>query len=206
MADDEKKTATIKLYRDNVPRITITYKNKKDLFKQFQKKINQMNLSDNEIYWADWDNDRSVVKTADDLFAAVENNSVVKMFVRTEANNRENDVISCPSSDEEEEEKPEKEPEKKEEMRNRSPSPARGRGRSRSEPRRHRSRSHTEPSYDQMPWNFAPWMFAMDPRYGYGPMPFYCDPRGHGKGRRGRHERRDHKCCCNDVCKDSANL
>ncbi|RCN27691.1 hypothetical protein ANCCAN_26574 [Ancylostoma caninum] len=148
MTDDEKKTATIKLYRDNVPRITISYKNKKDLFKQFQKKIGRLNLSDNEVYWADWDNDRSVVKTADDLFAAVENNSTVKMFVRTEASNRDKD----------------------------------------------------------MPWNFAPWMFAVDPRYGYGPMPFYCDPRAYGKGRRGRHERRDHKCCCQDMCKDFANL
>ncbi|EPB67299.1 hypothetical protein ANCCEY_13613 [Ancylostoma ceylanicum] len=139
---DEKKTATIKLYRDNVPRITITYKNKKDLFKQFQKKISEMNLSNDAIYWSDWDNDRSLVKTADDLFAAVENNSTVKM-----------------------------------------------------------SRSHPEPpSYEHMPWNFASWNF------GYGPMPFYYDPRAYGKGRRGRHEKRDHKCCCQDMRKDFANL
>ncbi|EYC00837.1 hypothetical protein Y032_0112g289 [Ancylostoma ceylanicum] len=200
MADDEKKTATIKLYRDNVPRITITYKGKKDLFRKFQKKISEMDLSNDEIYWADWDNDRSVVKTADDLFAAVENNSTVRMYVRTDANSREKEVISCPSSDDEEEEKREEEAEEKKETRNRSPSPDRARGRSRSEPHRHRSRSHSEPSYDQMPWNFAPWNF------GYGPMPFYYDPRAHGKGRRGRNEKRGHKCCCQDMCKDFANL
>ncbi|KAL6730072.1 hypothetical protein Aduo_001068 [Ancylostoma duodenale] len=202
MADDEKKTATIKLYRDNVPRITITYKNKKDLFKQFQKKISQLNFPIDEIYWADWDNDRSLVKTADDLFAAVENNSTVRMYVHSKADSH--NIVSCSSSDEEEEK--EEEPEQKKESRDRSPSPARGRGRSRSEPRRHRSRSHPGPSYDQMPWNFPPWMFAMDPRYGYGPMPFYYDPRAHGKGRRGRHEKREHKCCCQDMCKDFENL
>ncbi|EYC00828.1 hypothetical protein Y032_0112g283 [Ancylostoma ceylanicum] len=196
---DEKKTATIKLYRDNVPRITITYKNKKDLFKQFQKKISEMNLSNDAIYWSDWDNDRSLVKTADDLFAAVENNSTVKMYVHGKPNSQ--NVVSCPSSDEEEDEKRDEEAEEKKESRDRSQSPVRGRGRSRSEPRRHRSRSHPEPpSYEHMPWNFASWNF------GYGPMPFYYDPRAYGKGRRGRHEKRDHKCCCQDMRKDFANL
>ncbi|VDK83024.1 unnamed protein product, partial [Cylicostephanus goldi] len=98
---EEKKTATIKLYRDNVPRITITYKNKKDLYKNFQKKLKQLNLDMGEVYWADWDNDRTAIKGAEDLFAAVDNNTNVRMFYRPKANK---EVFTCPSCDDEDEE------------------------------------------------------------------------------------------------------
>ncbi|EYC17697.1 hypothetical protein Y032_0030g2220 [Ancylostoma ceylanicum] len=192
---EETKTATIKLYRDKVPRITIIYKDKKDLFKQFQKKIKELDIPIGELYWGDWDNDRSVVRTADDLFGAVENCNPVKMFYRTDG---DTDILICPSSDDDEEKEKEKVAYKNE-PRTRSPSPAR---------RRHRSRSasarlHAYPPYDQMPWNFVPWQFLMDPRFSPMPFPHYLHPSG-----KSHHRRRDgsHRCSCERLSKEFNNL
>ncbi|EYC17703.1 hypothetical protein Y032_0030g2223 [Ancylostoma ceylanicum] len=188
---EETKTATIKLYRDNVPRITITYTDKKDLFKQFQKKIKELHLPIGEIYWADWDNDRSRVKTADDLFGAVENNCNVRMYYRTVG---ESDIVTYPSSDEDEE-KDEGEEQKvvseksESRSRSRSSSPDRRRPRSRSAS----ALPYVHPSHDQMPWNFAPWQFMMDPRFASISFPHYSHLSA------GSHSRRrdgGHQCSC----------
>ncbi|KAK6728033.1 hypothetical protein RB195_005595 [Necator americanus] len=195
---EEKKTATIKIYRDNVPRITISYKNKKDLFKTFQKKLKELDLPPGEIYFADWDNERSIIKTADDLFGAVESNPNSKMYYRTFENK---EPFTCLSSDEDDDEG-EKELEKEDEPKPRSPSPARRRHRSRSVSY-HGSRRHGPPSYDQMPWNFPPWSYMIDPRYGPMPFPPYLQPSS--KSHRRRRER-SHHCSCERLCRDFGNM
>ncbi|KAL6729584.1 hypothetical protein Aduo_000627 [Ancylostoma duodenale] len=100
---EETKRVSLKLYRDNPPRITITYNDKKDLFKQFQKKIRGLNLPPGEVYSVDYHgNDRNIVGNADDLMRAVENNkraesSTMKMYYRREG---KNGLLSYQSSDE----------------------------------------------------------------------------------------------------------
>ncbi|CAJ0593622.1 unnamed protein product [Cylicocyclus nassatus] len=81
---EEEHTATFKIFFE-VPRFTITYKNKKDLFKTFQKKLKQLNLNADGIMWADWDGDRFVLKSPEDLVGAVGhyNGSPVKIFYPT---------------------------------------------------------------------------------------------------------------------------
>ncbi|ETN70399.1 hypothetical protein RB195_007972 [Necator americanus] len=194
---EEKKTATIKIHRDSVPRIIITYKNKKDLFKTFQKKLKELNLPISEVYFVDWDNDSIMIRTADDLFAAVNNNLSVRMYYYT--TDDKEPFTSLSSGEDDEESGKEKEPEKEGEPR--SPAPAR---------RRHRSRSasyhgsrHGPPSCYQIPWNFVPWSYMMDPRY--GPMPFPPYPHHSSKSHRRRRERSCH-CSCERLCKDFANL
>ncbi|KAL6729583.1 hypothetical protein Aduo_000626 [Ancylostoma duodenale] len=194
---DETKTATIKLYRDNVPRITITYKDKKDLFKQFQKKVKELDLPIKELYWTDWDNDRSAVKTADDLFGALENNCNVRMYYSASG---DDGLFTCPCSDDDEEKDEEKVADERNESRSRSPSPA---------PRRSRSRSavstrlHAQPSHGQMSRNIVPWQFMMDPRF--APISFLHYPNLSSEGhRRGRDK--SHRCNFEHFSKETSNL
>ncbi|EYC17704.1 hypothetical protein Y032_0030g2224 [Ancylostoma ceylanicum] len=95
----ETKRISIKLYRDNIPRITITYKDKKDLFKQFQKKIEQLSLPPGEVYWADWwEDELYLIETADDLLKGVQsNNNIMKMYYLRKA---DDNGLRCHSSDE----------------------------------------------------------------------------------------------------------
>ncbi|EYC17667.1 hypothetical protein Y032_0030g2203 [Ancylostoma ceylanicum] len=190
---EETKTATIKLYRDKVPRITITYKDKKDLFKQFQEKIRELDFPVGELYWGDWDNDRSAVKTADDLFGAVQNCNPVRMFYSPPG---DDELLTCPSSDDDEEKEDVAE---KNETEARSPSPARRRHRSRSASVPHRA----YPFHDQMPWNFAPWQFMMDPRFTPMPLPPYPHPSG--KSHRRRRDR-SHHCSCERLSKEFSKM
>ncbi|EYC17671.1 hypothetical protein Y032_0030g2205 [Ancylostoma ceylanicum] len=198
---EETKTATIKLYRDKVPRITIIYKDKKDLFTQFQKKIKELDFPIGAICWADWDNDRYVVKNADDLYGALEMCNPLRMFYRPPG---DNDVLSFPSSDDDEEEEQTKtavksKKEKEDKSRSRSATPAR---------RRHRSRSvssipHAHPSHEQMPGYFVPWQYMMDPRFTGIPFPHHAHP-----SRKSHRRRRDrsHHCSCESLSKEFSNL
>ncbi|CAJ0593621.1 unnamed protein product [Cylicocyclus nassatus] len=70
----EEHTASFKIYFA-VPRFRIAYKNKRDLFEAFQKKMKELNLDIDNITCADWDGDRSLVNTPDDLFDAVDDYS-----------------------------------------------------------------------------------------------------------------------------------
>ncbi|VDK76332.1 unnamed protein product [Cylicostephanus goldi] len=111
----EERTASFKVYFD-VPRFRIAYKNKTDLFEAFQKKLKELNLDIDNITWADWDGDRSLVNTPDDLFGAAEDYSagaysLVKLFYRI---NYDQESANCSSSEEEEE--GQKENEKNEEL------------------------------------------------------------------------------------------
>lgn len=193
-SSDETKTASIKLFRDNLPRITITYRSKKDLFRKFQKKIEELNLPTGEVYFFDYyDGERSVVKNADDLFEAVENNAIVKLYYRRTGGN---ELLTCCSSDEDEEEDTEKGPSAENDSQNRSTSPS---------GRRHRLgssfiHSHNHPTYEQMLRNFARWNFMMDPRF--TPVAF---PHSSEENRRRKRER-CHRCCCEDLSNDLSYL
>ncbi|ETN85753.1 hypothetical protein NECAME_06267 [Necator americanus] len=92
----EEKTVSFKIFRDNVPRFSITYKDKKDLYESFQKKISELDFDVGSIYWVDFDGDQGVIENADDLFTASKDNPTVKLFARSD-----NDVISCSESDDE---------------------------------------------------------------------------------------------------------
>ncbi|EYC17706.1 hypothetical protein Y032_0030g2226 [Ancylostoma ceylanicum] len=186
----EAKTATIKLYRDNLPRITISYKGKKDLFKKFQKKLKKLNLPAGEVYWGDvWEDERVLIENADDLFGFVKDDYIVKMYYRRTS---DNELLACCSSVEDEEKDEGRGVAEENRRRNRSPSPELRLRRSSPELRFRRSLSafflpHSHPSYDQTPWPFAPWNFMMDPRF--APVQFPHSPHVSGKNCCHGHER-----------------
>ncbi|KAL6729586.1 hypothetical protein Aduo_000629 [Ancylostoma duodenale] len=184
---EEEKTVTLKIYRDRVPQLEVSYENKKDLYKTFQKKLKELNLPITELYWAEVQSGiRSKLKNADDLFTAVQHCAAVSLYYRTAS---DDDLVICSSNDEDEEENEKDDDAKKKKSETRSRSPA---------PRRHRSRSasfdpHAYPPYHQMPWNFAPWNFPMDPRF--LPMPLHHYPHPSEGGGLHKRERRHHWCC-----------
>ncbi|EYC17705.1 hypothetical protein Y032_0030g2225 [Ancylostoma ceylanicum] len=141
---EDTKRISIKLYRNNLLRITITYKGKKDLFNKFQQKLKKHRLPNGEIYWGDWwENERILIRNADDLFGFVKDDFIVKMYYRR---TKDNEPLACCSEGDH--------------CRTRSPYPTR-------RVRRSQSSSllpHSHPFYGQMPWNFAPWNFLVDPR------------------------------------------
>ncbi|EYC00836.1 hypothetical protein Y032_0112g288 [Ancylostoma ceylanicum] len=195
---EQEKTATLKLYEGNTPRLLITYKDKNELYEKFMRKIKRLGYPIGEVHSADNEGEHIVVRNADDLFAAVDGNYNVKVYVHPA---KETDPFSCPSADEERDEENKKENVPKEiERRKRSPSQTQKRGRSRSEPR-HGSRHRSGYPYHPMPWNYGPWM---DPRYLRMP-PFLMDPRAFGMDR-GHHAERKHKCHCKDLCDDFEKL
>ncbi|KAL6730092.1 hypothetical protein Aduo_001088 [Ancylostoma duodenale] len=76
-----EKTVSFKIFCKDVPRFSVTYKDKKDMFKDertwkllqnlyesFKKKVAELNLKNGTIYWIDDDSD--LIETAEDLFAA----------------------------------------------------------------------------------------------------------------------------------------
>ncbi|VDK53679.1 unnamed protein product [Cylicostephanus goldi] len=167
---EEKRTATFKIFFE-VPRFTINYKNKKDLFKAFQKKLEELNLNSDGIMWADWDGDRFVIKSPDDLLGAVDlySGSPVKIFYPTPRHQE----TTISSSDEEEKKEEEKnEEEKCEEVevkgcRSRSPSCDR---------RRHRSRSFSCDERGPYGYSKIPINPHADSGFSYGysvPPPYY---------------------------------
>ncbi|KAL6729585.1 hypothetical protein Aduo_000628 [Ancylostoma duodenale] len=178
---EKTNRASMKLIRDNLPRIILNYKDKKDLFKQFQEKIKALNLPKGEVYWGDvWEDERIVIENADDLFEFVENNTIVKMYYRRTDHKK---LLARCSSDEDEKKNMEKNVTKKNQFRTRSQSPSRRQHRSRSA----LSRSHSHSSWNQLPWNFAPWNLMMDPCF--FPDTFLRCPHPSGNKRRRRHER-----------------
>ncbi|KAL6730074.1 hypothetical protein Aduo_001070 [Ancylostoma duodenale] len=181
---DEEKTVTIKLYREAVPRMSIKYKGKKELFKKFQKNLKKYDFPTDELYWYDWENVHLRIRNADDLYTALKDDGFAKMFARDPRNGET--FPSFSSDDEEEEQEKKKELAKESKGRNRSPSPTCGRGRSRSEPCHH----HTDYSCYSMPWNYGPWI---DPRHGF--LPFPCDPRAYDMDGRCRRDVK-HRCHC----------
>ncbi|EYC42681.1 hypothetical protein Y032_0522g2903 [Ancylostoma ceylanicum] len=200
----DEKTVSFKVFRDNVPRFSITYKDKKDLYESFKKKIAELDFEVGNIYWIDFDGDQSLIENADDLFTASKDNCTVKLFARVD-----DDVISC--SDDEPEHPAHGRRQKRATMRNRRRNRDRTRSRSRSRTRsgsrgrsrsrsgsRSRSRKHSRGHrhghggpphfgpfgrmrdfYDRPPF-FGPWDFP--------PRAFFEGRRGAGHhGRGGRH-------------------
>ncbi|KAL6730081.1 hypothetical protein Aduo_001077 [Ancylostoma duodenale] len=85
-----EKTVSFKIFREDVPRFSVTYKDKKDLYESFKKKITELNLKNGTIYWIDDDSDPCLIESADDLFAASKDDPTVKLFARAA-----DDVTSC---------------------------------------------------------------------------------------------------------------
>ncbi|EYC00829.1 hypothetical protein Y032_0112g284 [Ancylostoma ceylanicum] len=141
---EEKKVVTIKLKRERTPEMIIRYKDKKDLFKQFQKNLKRFDFPTDEVYWYDWENVHTRMRTPEDVYIAVKDSGFAKMFVR-DPHNRE--TFPSFSSDDGQEQKQKKEPKRVNARRDHSP--LCGRGRSRSEPR-HGSHHHAEHSYYPM--------------------------------------------------------
>ncbi|KAL6730071.1 hypothetical protein Aduo_001067 [Ancylostoma duodenale] len=183
---EERKTVTIKLKRERTPEMTIRYKDKKDLFEQFQKNLKRFGFPTDEVYWYDWENVHTRMRTSEDVYIAVKDDGFAKMFVR-DPHNRE----TFPSFSSDVEEETNEELAKMSMSKNRSPSPVCGRGRSQSEPR-HGSLHNAENSYYPTPWNYSPWM---NPRYGVTSFP--CDPQAYGMDSRSRRQARHHCHCKN---------
>ncbi|EYC17707.1 hypothetical protein Y032_0030g2227 [Ancylostoma ceylanicum] len=193
---EEEKTVTMKIYRDRTPKFEVSYENKKDLYKTFQKKLKELNLPISELYWGESRSGiRSKINNADDLLAAVQHCAAVSIYYRTDS---DDDLAICSSQEEDEEESEEEDEAEVKEARN-SRSPA---------PRRHRSRSssfdfYSHTAYRHMPWNFAPWNFMMDPRF--APAPFHRHPHPLERRDRGKCER-CHHCCRENMSKDLSEL
>ncbi|EYC00820.1 hypothetical protein Y032_0112g276 [Ancylostoma ceylanicum] len=197
----EERSVVIKVFREEVPRLDVVYKNKHELFEAYKKWLKQLNLPSNEVYWCDSAGDHTGIRNADDLLGAVQDYGYAKFLTF-----RDDDVyISC--SDSEDEQSTRGRSKEKKRTRNsrptdRTPSPSpsprpsressgsrsldRRRHRSLSEPR-HGRHHHMAYSYDHMPF---PWNFPMDPRF--MPSPYFyhpCDVRAP-------------TCRCKDSCKD----
>ncbi|KAL6730080.1 hypothetical protein Aduo_001076 [Ancylostoma duodenale] len=81
----EERTVSFKIFREDVPRFSITCRDKKDLYQSFKKKIAELNLRNGTVYWIDDDSDPYLIENADDLFAASKEDSTVKLFARVGA-------------------------------------------------------------------------------------------------------------------------
>ncbi|EYC00831.1 hypothetical protein Y032_0112g286 [Ancylostoma ceylanicum] len=173
---EEEKVVTIKFYYEQPPQMTIKYTDKKDLFEQFQKNLKRLDFPTDEVYWYDWENVHTRMRTPEDVYIAVKDNPYAKMFARDPRNRA---TFSSLSSDEDEEEL-EKGRRMVKQSKDDNP---------RSE-HRHGSRHHADYSYYCMPWNYAAWM---DNRYGY--MPFPCDARAYDMDSHGRRDAKPH-CHC----------
>ncbi|CAJ0594527.1 unnamed protein product [Cylicocyclus nassatus] len=87
----DERTVTFKIFRDTVPRFTITYKDKKDLYDAFKKKISELDFNVGSIYYVDFDGDQSIISNADELYNASRGNDTVKLLARVD----DDDVICC---------------------------------------------------------------------------------------------------------------
>ncbi|KAL6730070.1 hypothetical protein Aduo_001066 [Ancylostoma duodenale] len=172
MSEDEM-VVTIKFYCEEPPQMKIKYTDKKDLFEQFQKNLKRFDFPTDEIYWYDWENVHTRMRTPEDVYISVKDNCFAKMFAR-DPRNRE--TFSTFSSDDEDEE------EERKEKQNGGNNPE-------SDPRRG-SRHHADYSYYPESWNYV------DPRYRWIPFPF--DPRAYGMGGYRPQEEKPHCFHCKD--------
>ncbi|VDK54170.1 unnamed protein product [Cylicostephanus goldi] len=159
----EDREVNVRLCYANIPTITISYKDKKDLFKKFKQQLKTLPFNTDELYFIDQNNDSSEIRTADNLKEAVDRGyNYINLYVRSD--NSDHGLVSCSSSDEDEESG--KDEEKKETSRSESISKHH---RSKC---RHRSLSPSEHYHRYYPpWGYIPW--NMNPQYMYGPPPFY---------------------------------
>ncbi|VDL70971.1 unnamed protein product [Nippostrongylus brasiliensis] len=83
MADDssEPKTVTFKIHLQEIPRITITYKDKDDLFKQFKKKVEKFGSPLKKVYWVDEDTELTSMDNPDIVKKAAESYAKLALFV-----------------------------------------------------------------------------------------------------------------------------
>ncbi|KAL6730073.1 hypothetical protein Aduo_001069 [Ancylostoma duodenale] len=194
---EEEKTVTLKLYRGSVPRLMINYKDKNDLYEKFMKNIKRVNHPIGEIYAFDNENDQFVIKNANDLLAAVNDNYNVKVYVRPI---EDSDPLSC-SRDGEGKKENEVDAPKEMLRKKRSPSPPHERGRSRSEPH-YGSHYRNKHSHYPILWNYGPWV---DPRHPQM-QPFFWDPRSFGMSHHHHGEEEHKKCQCSDLSEDFEKL
>ncbi|VDL77674.1 unnamed protein product [Nippostrongylus brasiliensis] len=84
MADNsssEPKTVTFKLHLQEIPHITITYKDKDDLFKQFKKKMEKFGSPLKKIYWIDEDAELTTMDNPDIVQKAAQSYVKLALFV-----------------------------------------------------------------------------------------------------------------------------
>ncbi|EYC17648.1 hypothetical protein Y032_0030g2193 [Ancylostoma ceylanicum] len=79
-----EETVTFRFYPADVQRICITYKDKNELYTKFQKQLSELNIPSDAVYWVDCDLDRSWMRTADALYAALESNQNAKMYISSD--------------------------------------------------------------------------------------------------------------------------
>ncbi|EYC17708.1 hypothetical protein Y032_0030g2228 [Ancylostoma ceylanicum] len=83
---EEESLATIKLYPYyyTEPRLTITFKDKEELYRKFQKKIQELDIPADRIYRVDRDRDRCWIDNPIALLEAVESeNYKLSFFIST---------------------------------------------------------------------------------------------------------------------------
>ncbi|KAL6729572.1 hypothetical protein Aduo_000616 [Ancylostoma duodenale] len=78
---EEDQTVTIRLYSTDVPRLCITYKDKNELYREFQKQLKKLNVSADSVYFLDNDIDRHWIRSADTLYAIVDRVHHSKMYI-----------------------------------------------------------------------------------------------------------------------------
>ncbi|EYC17695.1 hypothetical protein Y032_0030g2218 [Ancylostoma ceylanicum] len=118
---NEEKSAIFKLLPAHLPRITFTYKDKWDFLERFEKKLKELKLPIRELYWSDWEKHRTLVKTLDDVFEAVENNQFLKMYYISTGHRR--GLFARPGSDEDGGERGKQDVSDDTDCRGRSPTP-----------------------------------------------------------------------------------
>ncbi|VDO29417.1 unnamed protein product [Haemonchus placei] len=88
------KTATIKLYMNRIPRLTITYKDKHDLYEAFKTKTRELGLLIGTVFWIDDDGEPIRLNNANTLMGIAKNSSVLHIYA-TVAEQGEDSSCSC---------------------------------------------------------------------------------------------------------------
>ncbi|EYC17709.1 hypothetical protein Y032_0030g2229 [Ancylostoma ceylanicum] len=181
----EKKTVSVSLYRNILPRFIISYKDKDELYKELLTRINKLEGPEGMLHFLDQERNHTVINNADDLINAVGDDAHMRLLLEVpeeddskpssefeviqhdeEHTEAEEDVSApalAPSTSFEDLESRNQEEAKSEDPRQGTHHPA-------SAP--HEDTHNTcYAYYSHLPF---PWNFAMDPRF--GPWPFFYIP------------------------------
>ncbi|VDL70969.1 unnamed protein product [Nippostrongylus brasiliensis] len=81
-SSSEPKSVTFKLYLEETPRITITYKDEDDLFKQFNKAMEEFGAALHDTYWVDDDQDLATMSTPKIVHKAAQSQFRSSIYIR----------------------------------------------------------------------------------------------------------------------------
>ncbi|XGW19145.1 hypothetical protein V3C99_003177, partial [Haemonchus contortus] len=175
----QHKTVTLKLFMNRTPRITITFKDKDDLFEKLKSKAQELGIPDETVFWIYMDGEPVKLNSADTLINAANESSLLRLYA---CDASDDDEISCSSCDELATSRrrwkrhPGRGPRNHSRCRSRDPSRgrrSRSKDRSTSRDRTHRHhRHHPRPDhhgFDPFP-RFGPFGFhMMGPPFGHCP-------------------------------------